>query len=448
MLTLSEILSEADKLSLSSITETQSNLCLTPLQFKSAIKQRIHQFHTDYQLTSGHSVLILNNNTIDFFISFFALLCMEVTVVPFDKNGHVKEIKNVIDSLKPSLIIREELWETGKGEIAEDLRGMALVLFTSGTTSTPKGVLITKRALLKKIDILAHFIPTNEIENSLCFLPTFFGHGLICNSLFPLLQGKNFYISPKLNFALAADLAALIHRYQISFFSTVPSHWELISNFDSPKSRYLKRVHCASAPLRTQKISPIREWIKEASLYDVYGATEMLGWFAARKVEDNFKEGNFTKFWDADTRLSKNQELEVKSSYMFSGYWDGTTISTEEYFNTGDYFINNKIMGRSKNVVIKNGVNIYTDELDAELMGSNLLIAAATFPVADDFCGERIAAFVILKKGVSLESLKIFCKSNISLDRIPSDFKIVDAIPVNVRGKSSFVELQKAYLES
>ena len=440
----SPFFAEADSLTLASITEIESGKFLNSQDFKSLIKEKILILTNEYHIKPGQSVLLLQNNSIEFFIHFLALFCIGASIIPMDKNLKESELDNVIKFARPALIISDQGFKTVSNSTSEELNGIALVLFTSGTTAVPKGVLISKKALLRKMEIMSNFIPVSHLERSLCFIPTFFGHGLICNSLFPLFKGQHFYLKEKMDMQLASEFNKIIDKHDISFFSSVPSHWEMILQFSAKyEGTSLRRVHTASSPLRPDSISRILEWLNGVPFFDLYGATEMLGWFASQRVVTTENAGKFDTFWKAEKLKLPNGELGVKSDYMFSGYWGNR--EKEEYFNTGDLFINEKLVGRTKNVINKNGIKISTDELNLLLLKSNLLKNVGTFPLEDKYTGERIGALVALKSGISLDEFKNYCRKNLSAHYMPSEIIPVEQIPVNARGKSTLYDLKAFY---
>lgn len=430
----------------SSISEIETGKTLNPVELKQEILKRVAHFkNLSPTLGQGHCAILLENNSIDFFINFLALFSMGVTSIPLDEKMHPSQLENVIAYSRPSLIITREKIDHYNHPPQEDLRDISLVLFTSGTTSSPKGALIGRAALMDKMKVLQKYIPHSDMKNSLCFLPTFFGHGLICNSLFPILHGDHFYISKGMTIDLAENFSGILKEKDIHFFSSVPSIWNLILNFSSPLTTHsLKRVHSASAPLKEESAQRILEWLDEVPFYDIYGATEMLGWFASRPIQSGVgTQQGFTQFWDADFSLSSDNELLVKSHYMFSGYWGYQSELINGYFNTGDIFTNHHILGRSKNVINKSGIKVNTDELNTLFMKSGIITEAASFPISDEFKGEDIGVFIVLKSGRTISEFREYCKQFVSSNYYPAQIFPIESIPVNSRNKTSLDILKK-----
>ena len=448
MISKNKVLMNLDSLIFSSIYEVESSRYLDSKKFKDAVIQRMNFFETHYGMNSGQCAILLNNNSISFFIDFLALFFLDAAIIPLDESMHPHDLERIVNFSKANLVIDSNEIRKINSNSQNELALISLILFTSGTTGDPKGVLISKEAILKKMQILHFQIPPKEMENTLCFLPTFFGHGLICNSLFAIFYGKKFYIAKKMTIEFGTVFASFIKEKDINFFSSVPSHWEIILNFSEPyKGPSLKRVHCASAPLNKEKSERILEWLGEIPFYDVYGATEMLGWFASQQIKTNSPTSTFNNFWNVESIFSIERELLIKSDYMFSGYWKKGDSLENGYFNTGDIFNENQIIGRSKNVINKNGIKISTDELNSLFLSSGLLLEVASFPLLDDFKGEDIALFIVLKREHSLEEFEVFCKKSISLIFYPAHIIVIEKIPVNSRNKTSLALLQKTYKE-
>jgi len=440
-------LSDLKSLSLSSITETESGKFLSELEFKDAILKRQNELKHKCHLKAGDSVIIQKANSINFFVDFFALLLMDVLIIPLDPSIDQRELSIIKKDTTPRAILKEGQDELVEGDHFNSFLTYALLLFTSGSTSRPKGVLISKKALENKLIVLSEKISISDIENTLCFVPTFFGHGLICNSLFPILFGKSFFIGKKMSIEFAEVFSNILEKHQINFFSSVPSHWEMILSFSKKyDGKFLRRINCASAPLKKEKIERILDWANSTPVYDTYGATEMLGWFAAELVTRNRVNSVFTNFWDVSRRMGNDGELILYSSYMCTGYFENGNSTLIKEFSTGDIFNSEmQLIGRSKGVINKNGIKIISEDLDDELMESKMLIFCKTFPIEDRFSGEKIGVFFQLTNGIDVDMFKKYCIENIPSVRCPAEFILIDKIPLNNRGKLDYTALLKRY---
>ncbi len=108
---------------------------------------------------------------------------------------------------------------------------------------------MTFGALLARIDANITAIGSSTLKNALVTLPTYFGHGLIGNSLTPLLAGGEIVLHPR-GMPLINNLGSIIDEHEITFMSSVPSLWRLVLSCSPPPAgRSLLRVHVGSAPL-------------------------------------------------------------------------------------------------------------------------------------------------------------------------------------------------------
>jgi oxalate---CoA ligase len=98
-------------------------------------------------------------------------------------------------------------------------------------------------------------------RRTLCLLPTHFGHGLICNSLFPWLAGQELYVVPPGKTQIVSQLGSLVDEHAITFMSSVPSLWRLALKTSRPPVQHtLERVICGSAPLSADLWHRIKDW--------------------------------------------------------------------------------------------------------------------------------------------------------------------------------------------
>ncbi len=434
-----------------SITQLESGETLGPELFKEAIEKKILELKKE-SIGPGSVVLIANPNSIHFFVNLLAIFSLGATVVPLDPNASELELENIKNHSGANLLIKDNKTFQFKKELNEELKTIALVLYTSGTTGKPKGVKLSFNALRSKIETLSKFITPDESKNTLCFLPTYFGHGLICNSLFALFSGEHFFIASKMDLQLASAFKNLINKNKITFFSSVPSVWDLVLNFsgeDDTSLPTLKRVHCASAYLQNEKAEVISRWLgKNVSFYNIFGITEISGWFAQRKFFPAEDINLFSDYFNAQTKFDLNGELLIKAPYMFSGYLadqeeTAKAIDEKGFFRTGDIFKDSHYSGRSKFVINKKGIKIYPNELDEFFLNSTMVSDCHTFPVKDEFSGELIGVLIVLKEKITLEMFRKYCLKNLPANKFPDKIFVVPKIERTGRGKIAADSIKK-----
>jgi acyl-CoA synthetase (AMP-forming)/AMP-acid ligase II len=218
-------------------------------------------------------------------------------------------------------------------------------------------------------------------------LPTNFGHGLICNCLFPWLFGQTLHILPPFRADLLLQLGTLIDRFKITFMSSVPTVWRLaLKTAKPPEHASLTRVCCGSAPLSATLWRGIQEWTGTKDVINAYGITETGSWLAGTTVTDPSPEdgligeawgGVLTILPSADTNqppalavpCKPNEEgyVWVQTPALMRGYFrrDDLTaqVVSQGWFSTGDRgFIDDRgylyLRGRVRDEINKSGQKI------------------------------------------------------------------------------------------
>lgn len=338
-----------------------------------------------------------------------------------------------------------------------NLDGPALILFTSGTTGQPKGVVHSHRSILARVALNAAQIGARTFRRSLCVLPTHFGHGLIGNCLTPLLAGGDLFLMPGAGVARLVRLGELIEQHQIGFMSSVPSFWRLaLKVARPPRPGVLQRVHIGSAPLSAELWRGVMGWAGTDAVANMYGMTETANW-AGGALASEFapEDGLLGRPWggqfailDSDGRPQTHGqgEILVQSPSLMSGYLHRPDLTSEVlvdgWYRSGDTGSLDaegvlRLTGRERYVINRGGIKIHPEELDLLLERHDHVEEACAFAIADPVAGEAVGVAVRLQvgAGTSPRQLTDWLRGRIRPEAVPNRIFVVAEIPKTERGK-------------
>lgn len=428
------------------------------------------------------TVIVARSGSAPFFADLFAVWSLGCTAACIDPTLTKGEIDTLVEFVQPSAVLVGDVPIAAQINVpmleldhlaasrtpsvpifANDPDDAALILFTSGTTGCPKGVLLSFRALLTRIALNRAAIGRASRMRTLVTLPTSFGHGLIGNALTPLLSGGDIVLHP-LGQRLARDLGRIIDEFNIGFLSSVPAFWRIALKFsDAPSKNELLRVHIGSAPLAPDLWARIAEWSR-AEVVNCYGITELANWVAGASSRiEGIAEGLVGRPWGAqaairDTsgaiRETGDGELVIKSPGVMSGYLHRSDLTAavliDGWYHTGDTgHINEqgliRLTGRIKDEINRAGFKVQPSEIDALLETHPAVSEACVFGIPDLVSGQIVAAAVCLAAGAKTdpECLRQWCVTRLRHEAIPERWFIVDEIPRNKRGKINRDEVRQ-----
>lgn len=459
---------------------------------RAAIATRIRQraaLFARLGLQPGGRVLLLYGNRPEFFLDLLAIWQVGGSAVPLDTRISAEEIGNVIRAARPALaLVHEEppreivaaiaahevrLADTaasGDEDALSDppwsLDEEALILFTSGTTGQPKGVVHTHRSLRARWLALRDNLGTTAFARTLCLLPTHFGHGLICNSLFPWLSGQDLYIVPPYRTDLILGLGALLDEHRISFMSSVPPVWRIaLKMAKPPQAGSLRRVFCGSAPLSAHLWQGIRDWTGAATVSNTYGITETGSWVAGNTTPRlQPEDGLIGNGWGTVIRILPSGDPLAGAGHarpcrrgeagfvwlhtpgLMRGYLDRPDLTravvSAGWFSTGDIGLLDKrgrlyLRGRQREEINKGGQKIYPADVDAVIERHPAILDVCTFPYEHELYGESVGVAVVLQAGQGnpLAEIREWTSRRLGVHRAPDRWYALEAIPRTSRGK-------------
>jgi long-chain acyl-CoA synthetase len=332
---------------------------------------------------------------------------------------------------------------------------VAEVMYTSGTTGKPKGVMLTHKGITFGARIKTEHIPIYSGEHILCVLPLFHSGGL--NDLaFPCMY-RGATIVLRRNFS-ASEFWQCVERYQINGFYIVPTMWNILLKAPEASS-----VDCSSLRLGVSGAAPIPpEQLKECEerfhipILEAYGTTENTGGITANMLDKRKYESVGTAFSGIDLKIfdekyielppGKIGEIAVSGTTVMKGYFNKPEETAETIKNgwmyTGDVgYIDNEgflfIVDRKKDMIIRGGVNIYPKELENVIATHPLVDSVAVIPESHEKYGQVAKACIVPKRGETLteEGIRKFCEERMAGYKVPAHITFRESLPTNAVGK-------------
>ena len=451
------------------------------------VRRRIARLES-CRVIPGDRVLLPFGNRLEFFAELLAIWRIGACAVPVDSRLTAFEIENLARVAQPRVAVVDETTRPEVSAIMAGINGIALetteigtaesdvsrmpletdalILFTSGSTGNPKGVVHTHGSLRARWTGLADHLPLSAFKRSLCVLPTHFGHGLICNCLFPWLQGNDLCITPPFRPDIIARLGAIIDEHEITFASSVPSIWKLTLKLTKPPlGGSLRRIHCGSAPLSANAWEEIRGWAGCRQVCNAYGITETGSWVAgSADASAPAEDGLIGEGWGAEIEIMHHAETNkaptandhcvigetgyvwLKTPALMKGYFlrdDLTALVVHDgWFMTGDIgAIDDRgrlfLRGRERDEINKGGMKIYPADIEAVVERFDRVNDVCAFAIDDPVYGEAAGIALVLTdlQPETIRALHDWMKSHLADHKLPSRWWVVDDIPRTSRGK-------------
>jgi acyl-CoA synthetase (AMP-forming)/AMP-acid ligase II len=350
--------------------------------------------------------------------------------------------------------------------------GGGIFLCTSGTTGTPKGILLREEQLAHVASSVVDWHRLGRDDRGYCSLPLFHVNAEVVGLLATLRAGAYLAVDRKFSRRGFWDL---ISAERITWINAVPAIISILS-MDPPADppARLRFVRSASAPLPLAALERFERSVG-VPVIETYGMTEAASMITANPLDGPRKAGSAGRPASAQVRIglpggrpatpastgaTSIGRVQIRGAGVITAYASGGrpgVIDDEGWLDTGDLgYLDDDgylfLVGRSDDVINRGGEKIYPREIEEILLAQPGVHSAAVVGLTDEVLGERPVAYVVPESGAVAdeveEVLRAACAQRLPRHKQPSEFWLVDEMPLGPTGKISRRLLKEAVAAS
>ena len=341
----------------------------------------------------------------------------------------------------------------------------AAILYTGGTTGTPKGAMLSHENLQATLFNVVHNERSMEQDRALCFLPLNHVFAQIHIMHSTVFSGGGLVIQS--GFDLESVLGA-IDRHQATKFYAVPTVYIRLLEVPDLREKIRSIRYCFSAAA-SMATEVVREWKTQTGLniYEAYGLTESASMVTYNHyyrhvigsvgTPANLVELEIRDFEGNVLKQGETGEICICGPNITKGYLNNPEETKSafwgDWFRSGDIGVIDEdgylyIVDRLKDMIITGGENVYSREIEEILYSRPEIMECAVVGLPDREYGERVTAFIVPQKGQRIEqaALKTFLKSRLAGFKVPKEYITVDELPKNNAGKILKREIKRLYI--
>jgi long-chain acyl-CoA synthetase len=343
----------------------------------------------------------------------------------------------------------------------------AVIVYTSGTTGRPKGAELTHSNLLLNAILATDLGSTTSDDVALIVLPLFHIFAMTCLMNAGIYRGASSILCPRFD---AETVFSLMQKHKVTVFSGVPTMFWGLLNYTDPKFDYdsiaktLRACTSGGASLPVKVLEDFEKRFK-VPILEGYGMSEGSPVVTFNHLTIGRKPGSIgTPVWGVEVILVDTDGVEVpvgeKGELLYRGhnvmksYYKKPEATAETiqngWLHSGDIAIKDEdgfyyIVDRTKDMIIRGGLNVYPREVEEVMMKHEAISLVAVIGVPHEEMGEEVKAFVVLKEGqiVSEADLISWTRDHIASYKYPRTVEFLKALPMSATGKILKKELRK-----
>jgi malonyl-CoA/methylmalonyl-CoA synthetase len=398
----------------------------------------------------GDRLCVQLANRIEMIDLFLACVKLGVIFVPINILYRERETSHIIADAEPKLMVTERELPSLAGE--EELRDFpaldgdapAALVYTSGTTGTSKGAVLTHNNFASNAANLVACWQVTDRDRFLLALPLFHVHALANGVHCWLVSGCRMRLLERFEHQTALQQFL---DFRPTLFFGVPTMYVRLLETAPDQAReiggHLRLFVSGSAPLAAQVLEDFRRLFGHTIL-ERYGMSETLMNISNPYAGERRAGTVGLPLPGVSVRLDETGEVWVKGPNVCAGYWkrdDATRAAfIDGWFKTGDLATRSEggyytLTGRRSDLIISGGFNIYPREIEEFLMEQPEVAEAAVVGEAHPVRGEVPVAYVVLRVAIELTELESRCREKLASFKIPRRFETVDKLPRNALGK-------------
>jgi long-chain acyl-CoA synthetase len=452
------------------------------LEHVRAARRHLHELGVG----AGDVVALKLRNRVEFVVLLFACWRLGATVTPVNPSLTDAEVTLQLQASGARLLVSEDgvsgpggvvtlavgnLYANGPGWDGPPLvdpSTLALLIFTSGTTGVPKGVMLDHANLDAMAEMGRQALGIGPEDRCLLILPLFHVNGIVVSVLMPLLVGASVVIAERFD---PHTFFETVEDHRPTFFSAVPTIYTMLAALPDevvPDTSSLRFGICGAAPASAELLRRFQARYG-FPLVEGYGLSEGTCASTINPVDGEHRAGTVGMAFPgqeirivdangAEVETGVDGEVVIAGPNVMRGYLgrpdETARVIVDGWLHTGDighldadgYLT---MVGRSKDMIIRGGENIYPKEIEDVLTGDPTVLEAAVIGVPDDKWGETVAAYVQPRPGrtVNPEVLHALCERKLAGYKRPTAIAVIDAIPKNPVGKTDKAPLRAAHLK-